>query len=64
MRASNDISDDFDYFGVQAGYHYQFGTAIAPRFGQTIYQPLRINNLQRFQGEGRADTISQQRLLR
>jgi hypothetical protein len=22
MRASNDISDDFDYFGVQAGYHY------------------------------------------
>ena len=23
MRASNDISDDFDYLGIQAGYHYK-----------------------------------------
>ena len=44
------------------GGEYQLGAAIRLRFGQVVYQPLRVDGLEPLQGERRAGTVAQQPL--
>ena len=44
------------------GSEHQVGAAIGLRFGQVVYQPVRVDGLQPLQGERRAGTVAQQPL--
>ncbi len=59
MRWWNQRRQPVDEF---QGGEYQLGAAIRLRFGQVVYQPLRVDGLEPLQGERRAGTIAQQPL--